>query len=65
MLQLHRRGKIEEEALQRAAREYIGIYKREGDSRVLIPFKDVTAGRVRYVVFEYLAEQWCFVDITD
>lgn len=63
MLTLIRRGKIEEEALQQAGRYYIDLYKKGTRSKV--PFKDVTAGNIRYVVYEYLAELWVFVDITD
>jgi hypothetical protein len=65
MLTLARRGKIEEEQLQEAAREYLWMYVQR--SIAAVPFKDLTVGRVRFVVFEKLpgVEGWTFVDITD
>ena len=65
MLQLHRRGKIEEEQLQQAARAYLWIYAKNGTA--LVPFKDVAAGKIRYVKFTQLpgVEGWVFTDLVD
>ncbi len=62
---LHRGGQMEEWELEAAARGYIFMYAVTGEDVCLVPFKDLDKGRKRFVKFQKLAEQWCFVDLVD
>lgn len=49
-------GDVSEEEIVEAARAYLGMYP-SGK----VPFSD--EGVIRYVVFEWLLERWCFIGI--
>jgi hypothetical protein len=49
-----------------AAKFYIHLYEKKGQSICLVPFKDLARnGEKRFVKFEYLAGQWVFCDLVD
>ncbi len=62
---LHYYGNILAMELGQAAREGIQWYEKKGDSICKVPFIDLGTGKKRFVKFEWLAGQWCFVDLTD
>jgi len=59
---LHRDGDFEEWQLAEAARYYIPLYARSVTTTVFIPYKDVPSGKICYIKFEWLNEQWVYVD---
>jgi hypothetical protein len=50
-------GDVSEEEIVEAARWYAAMYNGK------VPFND--EGVVRYVVFDYILERWCFMCIVD
>lgn len=51
--------------LGEAAKFYIQLYERKGESICKVAFFDIEKGRKRFVKFELLAGQWVFVDLVD
>lgn len=59
---LHRDGTFDEWQLAEAARKYIPIYVKDHDTTCLVPYKDLPTGEIKFVQFEYLNQQWVYVD---
>jgi hypothetical protein len=47
------------------AKDYLSIYAKAGDEYAFVPFRDLEAGKKRYVKFQYLAGMWVYVDLVD
>lgn len=63
---LHYRGDELAMDLGNAARFYIQLYEKKGENVCKVPFKDLSMnGKVRYVKFEKIVDQWVFTDLVD
>jgi len=62
---LHYAGTIEALELGEAAKGFIFLYAKKGESACDVPFKDLVHNRVRYVQFQLLNDQWLFIDLVD
>jgi hypothetical protein len=52
--------------LGQAAKFYIQLYlKKDLKDVCFVPFIDLRKDKQRYVKFQLLADQWCFVDVVD
>jgi hypothetical protein len=60
---LTRLGDFDEEDLITAAKWYLPLYGVKEKEECKIPFKDLDDGRVKQLVFVWLAGQWVFISI--
>lgn len=65
-IMLVRKGPFNEEELVDACRTYLSIRGRKEDSVCEIPYRDGDkGGKVFFVRFTWLAEQWVYTDIVE
>ena len=62
---LHYTGDITALQLGQRAKEYLWMYGKQGSEFAYVPFMDLEKGRKRFVKFQWLADQWVFVDLVD
>ena len=57
-------GKYNEKQIAEAAKAYLPLYGKQENEVCKVPFKK-QGGKVRYVQFTWLAQNWVFTDIVD
>lgn len=62
---LHYYGSTLAMELGQAAKSYIHLYQVKDEEVCRVAFFDLEKNKKRYVKFELLAGQWCFVDLVD
>jgi hypothetical protein len=62
---LHYAGDIEAHELGEKGKFYLQLYARAGEPFAYVPFKDLERGRKRYIKYEWMLDQWVYVDLVE
>jgi hypothetical protein len=60
---LTRSGEFKEDELAEAAKRYLPHYGKKENEVCDIPYREMSTGKVNFVRFTWLNEQWIFTDL--